>query len=182
MQLLVDFLPIIIFFIVYKLYGMYAATAAIIVAMAVQIAFQWFVQHKVNKMLIISGALVAFLGGITLALRDPVFIQWKPTIVNWLFAAAFLGSQFIGSKTIIERIMGHAVQLEASMWRQLNMIWVANFLVLGAANLFVVYNFDENTWVNFKLFGMLGLTLLTAVGQAVWITSRTSQQGQSGSP
>jgi intracellular septation protein len=182
MQLLVDFLPIIIFFIVYKLYGMYAATAAIIVAMAIQIAFQWFVQHKVNKMLIISGALVAFLGGITLALRDPVFIQWKPTIVNWLFAAAFLGSQFIGSKTIIERIMGHAVQLEASMWRQLNMIWVANFLVLGAANLFVVYNFDENTWVNFKLFGMLGLTLLTAVGQAVWITSRTSQQGQSGSP
>jgi intracellular septation protein len=182
MQLLVDFLPIIIFFVVYKLYGMYAATAAIIVAMAIQIAFQWFVQHKVNKMLIISGALVAFLGGITLALRDPVFIQWKPTIVNWLFAAAFLGSQFIGSKTIIERIMGHAVQLEASMWRQLNMIWVANFLVLGAANLFVVYNFDENTWVNFKLFGMLGLTLLTAVGQAVWITSRTSQQGQSGSP
>jgi intracellular septation protein len=182
MQLLVDFLPIIIFFIVYKLYGMYAATAAIIVAMAIKIAFQWFVQHKVNKMLIISGALVAFLGGITLALRDPVFIQWKPTIVNWLFAAAFLGSQFIGSKTIIERIMGHAVQLEASMWRQLNMIWVANFLVLGAANLFVVYNFDENTWVNFKLFGMLGLTLLTAVGQAVWITSRTSQQGQSGSP
>jgi intracellular septation protein len=182
MQLLVDFLPIIIFFIVYKLYGMYAATAAIIVAMAIQIAFQWFVQHKVNKMLIISGALVAFLGGITLALRDPVFIQWKPTIVNWLFAAGFIGSQFIGSKTIIERIMGHAVQLEASMWRQLNMIWVANFLVLGAANLFVVYNFDENTWVNFKLFGMLGLTLLTAVGQAVWITSRTSQQGQSGSP
>jgi intracellular septation protein len=182
MQLLVDFLPIIIFFVVYKLYGMYAATAAIIVAMAIQIAFQWFVQHKVNKMLIISGALVAFLGGITLALRDPVFIQWKPTIVNWLFAAAFIGSQFIGSKTIIERIMGHAVQLEASMWRQLNMIWVANFLVLGAANLFVVYNFDENTWVNFKLFGMLGLTLLTAVGQAVWIASRTSQQGQSGSP
>ena len=181
MQLLVDFLPIIIFFVVYKLYGMYAATAAIIVAMAIQIAFQWFVQRKVNKMLIASGVLVAFLGGITLALRDPVFIQWKPTIVNWLFAAVFLGSQFISSKTIIERIMGHAVQLDASMWRQLNMIWVANFLVLGAANLFVAYNFDENTWVNFKLFGMLGLTLVTAIGQAFWIASRTSQQGQSGS-
>ncbi|HLF12295.1 MAG TPA: septation protein A [Gammaproteobacteria bacterium] len=182
MQLLIDFLPVIIFFVVYRFYGIYVATVAIIVAMAIQIGFQWFVQHKVNKMLLVSGVLVALFGGITLALRDPVFIQWKPTIVNWLFAAAFLGSQFFGGKTLIERIMGHAVQLEPLMWRQLNMIWVANFLVLGAANLYVVYNFDESTWVNFKLFGMFGLTLLTAIGQAIWIASRTSQQDQGGSP
>ena len=181
MQLLVDFLPVIIFFAAYKLYGIYVATAALIAAMAVQIGFQWFVQRKVNKMLLVSGILVAVFGGITLALRDPLFIQWKPTIVNWLFAAAFLGSQFIGAKTLIERIMGHAVQLEQPMWRQLNMIWVANFLVLGAANLYVVFNFDEATWVNFKLFGMFGLTLLTAIGQALWIASRTSHAGQGGS-
>jgi intracellular septation protein len=181
MQLLIDFLPVVIFFVAYKLYGIYVATVAIIAAMAVQIGFQWFVQRKVNKMLLASGALVAVLGGITLALRNPLFIQWKPTIVNWIFALVFLGSQFIGSKTIIERIMGHAVELDAVMWRQLNMIWIANFIVLGAANLYVAYNFDESTWVNFKLFGMFGLTLLTAVGQAVWIASRTSQQGQGGS-
>ena len=179
MQLFIDFLPVIIFFVAYKFYDMYVATIAIIVAMTVQIAAQWIVQRKVNKMLLASGVLVALLGGITLALRDPLFIQWKPTIVNWLFATVFLGSQFIGRKTLIERIMGHAIELDATMWRQLNMIWIANFIVLGAANLYVVYNFDEETWVNFKLFGILGLTLLTAIGQAVWIASRTSTQRQS---
>jgi intracellular septation protein len=174
MQLLVDFLPIIVFFVVYKLYGMYAATAAIIVVMGVQVAVQWIRKRTVNKMLLTSALLVALLGGVTLALRDPLFIQWKPTIVNWLFAAAFLASSWIGDKTLTERIMGHAVDLDSSMWRQLNMMWVGNFAFLGAANLFVVYNFDEDTWVNFKLFGMVGISLLMAIGQALWIASRTA--------
>lgn len=176
MQLLIDFFPIVVFFVAYKVYGMYVATAAIIVAMAVQIAYQWVRHRKVNNMLLVSGALVAVLGGITLALRDPVFLQWKPTVVNWLFAAAFLGSQMFGEKTLTERVMGHAMELDQALWRQLNLIWVVNFLVLGIANLYVVYNFDEATWVNFKLFGMIGLTLLTAVGQALWISMRTAQR------
>lgn len=176
MQLLIDFFPIVVFFVAYKVYGMYVATAAIIVAMAVQIAYQWVRHRKVNNMLLVSGALVALLGGITLALRDPVFLQWKPTVVNWLFAAAFLGSQMFGEKTLTERVMGHAMELDQALWRQLNLIWVVNFLVLGIANLYVVYNFDEATWVNFKLFGMIGLTLLTAVGQAIWISMRTAQR------
>ena len=179
MQLFIDFLPVIIFFAAYKLYGMYVATIAIILAMTVQIGAQWIMHRKVNKMLLVSGILVALLGGITLALRDPLFIQWKPTIVNWLFAAAFLGSQYIGKKTLIQRIMGHAIELDPTMWRQLNLIWVANFVVLGAANLYVVYNFDEETWVNFKLFGIFGITILTAVAQAFWIASRTSAQSHS---
>jgi intracellular septation protein len=174
MKLLFDFFPIIVFFVVYRIAGMYAATAAIIAAMALQIGYQWVRHRKVNNMLLISGLLVAALGGVTLALRNPLFIQWKPTIVNWLFAAAFLGSQLFGAKTLTERVMGHAIELEPAVWRQLNIMWVVNFLVLGAANIYVVYNFDEATWVNFKLFGMLGLSLLTAVGQAVWISSRTA--------
>lgn len=176
MQLLVDFFPIIVFFVAFKLYGMYVATVAIIVAMAIQIVVQWFKNRTVNKMLLVSGSLVAIFGGATLALRDPIFIQWKPTIVNWLFAAAFLISQFVGSQTLIQRVMGHAVELPAQMWKQLNLMWVANFAFLGAANLYVVYNFDENTWVNFKLFGMLGLTLLMAIGQAIWIAARTPER------
>lgn len=179
MQLLIDFFPIIVFFVVYRTSGIYAATAAIIVAMAAQIAYQWLRHRTVNKMLLVSGLLVAVLGGVTLALRDPLFIQWKPTIVNWLFAAAFLGSQWIGEKTLTERVLGHAVQLDQPTWRQLNWMWVVNFVVLGAANIYVVYNFDEATWVNFKLFGMLGLTLLTAVGQAIWISRRAPAE-QSG--
>ncbi|NIR31146.1 MAG: septation protein A, partial [Gammaproteobacteria bacterium] len=92
----------------------------------------------------------------------------KPTIVYALFAAAFLASQFIGSRTLVERAMGHVMELPARTWRQLNWIWVAHFAVLGVANIYVVYNYSEEFWVNFKLFGTLGLTLLTVIGQAVW--------------
>jgi intracellular septation protein len=164
MQLLVDFLPIIVFFGAYKVSGVYVATTAIIGVMTAQIAWQWFRNRTVNKMLLTSGVLVAIFGGATLILR------------NRVFAAAFLGSQFIGEKTLTERVMGHTVELDAALWKQLNMIWVANFAFLGAANLYVVYNYDEATWVNFKLFGMLGLTLLTAIGQALWISARTTDR------
>lgn len=174
MQLLFDFFPIIVFFAVFKMYGMYWATAAIMVAMAIQIAVQWIRTKAISKMLLISGVLVGVFGGITLALRDPIFIQWKPTVINALFAIVFLGSQFIGRQTIIERIMGHAIQLPGRMWTQLNAIWIANFAVLAVANLYVVYNFSEEIWVDFKVFGTLGLTLITAVGQAVWIAMNTS--------
>lgn len=176
MQLLIDFLPVIVFFAAYKLAGMYVATGAIIVVMVSQLTIQWLRKRQVSHMLLASTAIVAVLGGITLALRDPIFIQWKVTIVNWLFAIAFLASQYVGRENLTQRIMGHAVTLTADIWRQLNLMWVANFAILGAVNLFVVYNFSEAAWVNFKLFGTLGLTLVTAVGQALWIAARTSGQ------
>jgi intracellular septation protein len=178
MQLLVDFFPIIVFFVVFKLYGMYAATAAIIVAMAVQIGYQWLRERKVNNMLLISGLGVLLFGSATLLLHKPIFIQWKPTIVYWLFAGILLGSRFIGKKTMIERLMGHAIELPATMWRQLNLMWVANFSILGAANLYVVYHYDQATWVNFKLFGTLGLTLVTVIAQAIWIAATQASSGR----
>jgi intracellular septation protein len=176
MQLLFDFFPIIVFFVVFKLYGMYAATAAIMVAMAIQIAVQWYRKRTVSKMLLISGALVGVFGSMTLILRNPIFIQWKPTIVNACFALAFLGSQFFGKETITEKLMGQAVQLPKRVWTQLNLIWVANFIVLASANIYVVYNYSEEFWVDFKVFGTLGLTLITAVGQAVWIAMNFSDE------
>jgi intracellular septation protein len=178
MQLLIDFFPIIVFFAAYKYAGMYVATGAIMVAMGAQIAIQWFKQGSVNKMLLTSGALVAVFGGITLAVRNPIFIQWKPTIVNALFAGAFMASRFFGDRTLTERMMGHAIELSQDMWRQLNLMWVGNFAFLGAANIYVVYNFDEAAWVNFKLFGMLGLTLDMVVVQAIWIAAKTGGQEQ----
>jgi len=177
MQLLFDFFPLIAFFAAYLVYDLYVATATIMVVIALQIAYQWFRHRKVNKMLLISGALVAVFGSITLVLRNPLFIQWKVTVVNWLFAAAFLGSQMFSSKTFTERMMGHAVELEPALWRQLNTLWIANFAVIGALNLYVMYNFDEQTWVYFKTWGMIGLSLLMAVGQAIWISSRTTDRG-----
>ena len=171
MQLLFDFLPIIVFFVVFKLQDIYAATAAIMVVMSLQVAIQWLRHRKVSNMLLVSTVLVLLFGSATLLLRNPVFIQWKPTVVNWLFAAVFLGSHFIGDKSMCERIMGEAIELESAFWRQLNLMWVANFTLLGAANIYVANNFDQETWVNFKFYGMLGLSLLTAVGQAIWVSA-----------
>ena len=181
MQLLFDFFPLIVFFAAYLIYDLYVATAAIMIAIALQIAYQWFRHRKVNKMLLISGALVLVFGSITLALRNPLFIQWKVTVVNWLFAAAFLGSQMFSQKTFIQRMMGHAIELEPALWRQLNTLWVVNFAVIGALNLYVMYNFDEQTWVYFKTWGMIGLSLLMAVGQAIWISSRATDPADRGS-
>ena len=178
MQLVVDFLPVIVFFVAYKLYGMYVATAAIMVAMSIQISVQWIRKRTVNKMLLASGILVLIFGSITIALKNPLFIQWKPTIVNWLFAVAFIGSRFIGDKTLIQRMMEHAIELPVTMWRRLNLMWVANFTLLGCANIYVVYNYSEETWVNFKLYGMLGLTLLMALVQGIWIARNIPEQEQ----
>jgi intracellular septation protein len=174
MQALFDVFPVIVFFVVYRLSGIYAATAAIMATMALQLAYQRFRHGKVNQMFLASTIVVGILGAITLVLRNPIFIQWKPTIVSWVFAAAFLASQWVGGQTLIERVMSQAVQLEQPMWRRLNMVWVVTFAGLGAINLYVVYHFSEEIWVNFKLFGMTSLTLLVAVAQTVWIVLRTS--------
>ena len=170
MQAVIDFIPIIVFFVAYRLYGMYAATVAIIVAMIAQIGYQWFRHRKVSKMLLFSGAAVVVLGGVTLVLRDPIFIQWKPTIVYWVTAVAFLFSQFIGRMTLTERMLGAALEGEGSPpWRWFNLLWVTSFSALGALNLYVAYRFDEATWVNFKLFGVIGWLILTLLLQFGWI-------------
>jgi intracellular septation protein len=117
-------------------------------------------------------------------LQDPVFIKWKPTILNWLFAAAFLGSQLIGGKTLVERMMNHAITVPSIIWRRVNLGWVSFFLMAGLANIYVAYNFSEEIWVDFKLFGLMGLTLAFVFGQAVYLTrymrpdERESKEGR----
>jgi intracellular septation protein len=156
MQLLTDLLPIILFFAVYSVYGsIYVATAVLMAMMAILIGVQWIRHRTVSRMLLISGGLVLLLGGATLILRRPIFVQWKPTIANWAFAVAFIGSRYIGDKTLLERAMGDAIDLPAHIWHQLNWVWVANFVLLGAANLYVVYNYSEPTWVKFKLASII---------------------------
>ena len=170
MKLLFDFLPILLFFIAYKLADIYVATGVLIVATLAQVGWLWLRQHRVEKLPLITAGLVLILGGATLILHDPIFVKWKPTIVNWLFAAAFLGSRFIGQKTLLERMMGGQLELPAPIWVKLTFAWVAFFCVLGALNLYVAFHFDENTWVNFKLFGMLGLTVLFVLAQAAYMS------------
>ena len=174
MKLLFDFFPVVLFFVVYKMQddphqGFMYATAAIIVATAVQVAVMWFRERRVEKMHIAVLAIVVVFGGITLALDDPIFLKWKPTIVNWLFAVVFLGSQFIGAKNVVRRLMESKVQLPDPVWTRLNTSWVLFFVFCGALNLFVVYNFDTDTWVDFKLFGLMGITLVFVLGQGFYM-------------
>jgi len=139
-----------------------------------QFLFDWKRNGKINKMHLTSLVLVLVFGGITLFLRDEKFIQWKPTVVNWLFAAAFLLAPVFTRKTLVQRLMEKTVQLPTGLWTQLNSMWVLFFLLSGAANLYVVYNYDEETWVNFKLFGMLGLTFVFILLQGVWLSRKAT--------
>ncbi len=172
MQLLFDFFPVIAFFVAYKLADIYVATGVIIVAVVIQVAVQWARHRKVSPMTLISGALVLVFGTITLLVHDKTFIQWKPTVLNWLFGAGFLVSQFFGEQPVIQRLMGANLTLERPVWIKLNLMWVAFFFLMGALNLYVAFSFEESTWVNFKLFGMLGLTMVFALLQGVWLSSK----------
>jgi len=173
MQLFLDLLPVIAFFIAYKLAGIYVATAVLIAGVLLQTAVSWFRHRRVSPMLLTSAVLVLVFGGLTLLVHDAVFIKWKPTIVNWLFAAAFLTSQFWKGPTLVQRLMGEQVSLDAALWQRLNLMWVTFFLVAGTLNLYVAFHFSESTWVNFKLFGLFGLTLVFAIAQGMWIARAT---------
>lgn len=183
MQLLFDLLPVLLFFAAYKLADIYVATAVLIVGVLVQTLLSWIRHRKVSPMLLTSAVLVLVFGGLTLLVHDATFIKWKPTIVNWLFAAAFLASQFMKGPTVVQRLMGEQVKLEPpSLWTRLNTMWVVFFVVVGALNLYVAFNFSEAAWVNFKLFGLMGLTVAFALAQGVWLARKTEHlQSASGS-
>ncbi len=169
-MLLIDFLPVLLFFVAYKLWGLMTATAVLIVATTVLAGVAWVRTRTVNTMQLTAAALVLVFGGITLALDDEIWIKWKPTVVNWLFAVAFLASRWLGSRPLVRRLFGGGVTLPDPVWNRLNLAWVVFFAAMGGINLWVAQVFDTDTWVNFKLFGMLGLTLLFALAQGVYIT------------
>ncbi|MGX2039466.1 septation protein A [Methylocaldum sp. MU1018] len=170
MKLLFDFFPIFLFFIAFKVSGIYAATLTAIVATVVQVGVTWFRTRKVEPMHLVSLAIIVIFGGATLFLKDELFIKWKPTVLNWLFGVAFLASHLFSKRTLIERMLGGQIELPGSVWRRLNLSWMFFFVALGGVNLFVIYNFDTETWVNFKLFGLLGLTFVFVVAQSFYLS------------
>lgn len=176
MQALIDFLPVVAFVVAYWLADFQTAVVVIMVAMVLQVGITWLVTRTVNRMTLASAALVVGLGGVSLLLKNDLVFKWKPTILNWAFAAVFLGSQFIGDRPVVQRLMQSMSKADISLadrdWRSLNLMWVAFFLVSGAANLYVAYNYPEKVWVNFKLFGLLGLTLVFVLLQAAWLARR----------
>ena len=170
MQLLVDYIPIVIFIAAYFYKDIFFATGVLMIVMPVLLIGQWLVTKKVNKIYAASTVLVIVLGGATLFFRNPTFLYWKPTVLNWAAAVVFFGSQWVGEKTIVQRMLGNAAELAAEQWVRLTYIWVAFFLFVGGLNLYVAYNFEEAFWVKFKLFGMLGITLVFVIIQSIWLT------------
>ena len=167
MKFFFDLFPIILFFAAYKFYGIFTATAVAIGATFAQIGWVWFRHRKVDKMLWVSMAIITVFGGATLLLHDETFIKWKPTILYWLFASVLLISQIAFRKNLIKAMMGKQMDLPEKIWHRLNLGWATFFTVVGFVNLYVAFNFSTDTWVNFKLFGILGLMLVFVLGQGV---------------
>lgn len=184
MQALVDFLPVVAFVVAYWLVDFKTAVLVIMVAMVLQVAVTWLVKREVSRMTLASAGLVVVLGGVSLLLKNDLIFKWKPTVLNWAFAAVFLGSHFIGEKTVVQRLLQSVakgeINLAARDWRTLNLMWVAFFLVSGAANIYVAYAYPENVWVNFKLFGLLGLTVVFVLLQAAWLSRREAAPADGG--
>lgn len=170
MQLLIDYIPIVIFIAAYFFKDIFFATGVLMAVMPIVLVVQWLMTRKINKIYLASTVLVLVLGSATLYYRNATFLYWKPTVLNWAFAAAFMGSQWIGEKTFVQRMLGSAAELTRNQWTRLNLMWIVFFIFVGTVNLYVAFNFSEEFWVKFKLFGMLGLTLVFVIIQSVWLS------------
>jgi|TARA_B100001059_G_scaffold220792_1_gene243150 intracellular septation protein len=178
MQFLTEYIPIIIFIIAYFNGGIFFATKALMVAMPIGFLMQWIVTKKINKIYLGSTLLVIVLGAATIFFKNPTFLYWKPTVLNWLIALVFLGSQFIGEEPIIKRMLKQAAVLKKNQWNKLNLMWVLFFLFSGTINIYVAYNYPEEFWVKFKLFGLLGITLIFIIIQSIWLNIVIKQNEQ----
>lgn len=199
MKFLFDFLPVVFFFIAYKFFGDFPpalidagnqipgvaleqsnpkhaiifATLVIIIATILQNILHWLTYKKLEKMHLISLVILVIFGSITVVSRDPDFIKWKVSVFNWIFASVLLGSLFIGKKTLIERMMSHAIKVPNNIWKVLTYSWGAFFIFIGVLNYIVAFHYagvDDKNWVDFKLFGILGLTFAFMIVQGIYIT------------
>ncbi|MEO8417988.1 MAG: septation protein A [Methylophilaceae bacterium] len=167
MKFLFDLFPVILFFIVYKFFGIYAATATAIAATIIQIGWVKYRHGKVDNALIASGVIIVVFGGATLLLHDESFIKWKPTVLYWLFAISLVVTNVLFKKNLIQSLMGKKISMPEKIWDKLNLAWAIFFAMLGCLNLYVAFNFSTDVWVNFKLFGTMGLMLAFVIGQSI---------------
>lgn len=175
MKIFYDFLPIVLFFVSYKIWGIYVATGVAILASILQVSGYWLKFRKTENMQLITLFVVVFLGGATLLLKDELFIKWKPTIIYWAFGLAFSISHFFGKRNLIQRLMDNKLHLPKPAWNRLNMAWSIFFIILGFINLYVLYNFSTDTWVNFKLFGTLILMIVFVLLQSIYMARHINE-------
>jgi intracellular septation protein len=173
MNALLEFLPLVVFFAVYQYVGgleaVYPATLAAILAALLTTGIAWLRHRRIERrQFVMLGALV-ILGGLTLALRDERYIKLKPTIVSWITGMIFLTSQFVGDKPLIQRAFAGSLSAPAFAWRRLNAAWAVFFALVGALNLHIAGHYPTDVWVDFKVFGVLGMTLVFSVLQAFYL-------------
>ena len=176
MKFLFDLFPVILFFVAYKFSGIYVATGVAIGATFAQIGWVWFKHRKVDTMLWVSLGLITVFGGATLLLQNPTFIKWKPTVLYWLFAVVLLVSATVMKKNLIRKMLEEQMTLPEPLWGRLNLSWVVFFAAMGVANLYVAYNFSEADWVNFKLFGGMGLMVVFIVIQGLMLAKYVEEK------
>ena len=169
MKFLFDLFPVVLFFVAFKLFDIYVATAVAIAASFLQIGWLKWKRRKVDNMMWVTLVIIVVFGGATLALHDETFIKWKPTVLYWLFGIVIGGAELAFRRNLIRAMLGEQVRLPDAVWTRLNWSWAGFFAFMGAANLYVAYNFSTDAWVNFKLFGGMGLMLLFVLLQAVFL-------------
>jgi len=177
MKLLIDFFPILLFFGAFKMWGIYTATAVAIGATVVQIAYLYLRYGKVQPMQWLGLGVIVVFGGATLLAHSETFIKWKPTVLYWLMGGTLLLGQWLWRKNFIQSLMGAQITLPAPVWLRLNWAWSGFFAVMGVLNLWIAYRFDTATWVNFKLFGGMGLMFAFVIAQAVYLGRYMGEQG-----
>lgn len=169
MKLLLDFFPIVLFFVAFKLWGIYVATGVAIAATVLQIAWLRWSTGKVEPMQWLSLGIIVLFGGATILSHDDTFIKWKPTVLYWMMGGALASGLLFFRKNLLKSVMGSQLELPEPAWRTMNWSWVGFFALMGVLNLWVAFHYDTNTWVNFKLFGGLGLMVLFVIGQALYL-------------
>lgn len=202
MKFLFDLLPVILFFAAYKIAGgapeashqfasqwlgsgiatsqapILIATAVAIIATVVQIAVVWLRHGKVDKMLWVSLTIIVVFGGATLFFHNPTFIKWKPTALYWLFGGVLGGSALLLKRNLIRKMLEAQIHLPDPVWEKLNLAWAAFFVAMGFLNLYVAYGYSEETWVNFKLFGGMGLMLAFVLGQGFYLSKHLEEDAK----
>lgn len=179
MKLLFDLFPVILFFVAFKVKGIYVATAVAIAATVIQIIWTKIRHGKVDVMLWVSFAIIAVFGGATLLLHDETFIKWKPTVLYWAFSVILLISNVAFNKNLMRLLLQEKIALPLHAWNRLNLSWSLFFAVLGFLNLYVAFNYSTDSWVNFKLFGFTSLMLVFILAQGVWLTKYIDEKKES---
>ena len=174
MHLFYDILPVFLFFLAFKFFGIYVATVVGIAATFAQVVMTRLFRKKWDKTQVITFCVFVFFGSMTLYFHDPIFVKWKPTIIFWIFALVILGSQIFTSTPIMQRLMQNVIQekggeVPKKVWRNVNILWAFFFLVMGSINLYIAYNFDDAAWVNFKFYGITSALFVFSVLQSFYL-------------